>query len=96
MFVAVFGAVARVLRIGDITDQVEACRRVFASDRRWTVVRCSKIEKGPSEGLPVRARLVGDPVLKRNRTRRIDFARFMLAAVANDRLIREAPAISGV
>ncbi|MDE2410197.1 MAG: NAD(P)H-binding protein [Sphingomonadales bacterium] len=95
MFVAAFGVVAQALRIGDIADQVEACRRIFASARRWTVVRCSAIEEGPGEGLPVWARHVGDPVLKRNRTRRIDFARFMLAAVSDDTLIREAPAISG-
>ncbi len=33
--------------------QVEACRRVFASDTRWTVVRGSDLEEGESQGLPV-------------------------------------------
>ena len=94
-FVRVFGAVARFARFADINDQVEACRRVFASDRRWTVVRGSDLEEGESQGLPVWSRHVGDPILKSNRTRRIDFALFMVAALENDALIQEAPAIVG-
>ena len=90
-----FGAVARFARFADINDQVEACRRVFASDRRWTVVRGSDLEEGESQGLPVWSRHVGDPILKSNRTRRIDFALFMVAALENDALIQEAPAIVG-
>lgn len=95
LFVAVFGKVARWLRFADLGDQVEACRRVFASDGLWTVVRCSDVEEGPSEGLPVWSRHVGDPVLARNLTRRVDFALFMVEALTNDELIQEAPAISG-
>src|SRR5437773_6849994 len=34
-----FGPLARLARFADLDDQVEACRRVFASDTRWTVVR---------------------------------------------------------
>jgi hypothetical protein len=34
-------------------------------------------------------------VLKSNRTRRVDFALFMVDALTNDKLIREAPAIVG-
>ena len=34
-----FGFVGRLFRVVDIDDQVEACRRVFASDTRWTVVQ---------------------------------------------------------
>jgi LuxR family transcriptional regulator, maltose regulon positive regulatory protein len=30
----------------DLDDQVEACRRVFASNTRWTVVRGSDLEEG--------------------------------------------------
>jgi NAD(P)-dependent dehydrogenase (short-subunit alcohol dehydrogenase family) len=37
--VKVFGPLARLARFADLDDQVEACRRVFASDTRWTVVR---------------------------------------------------------
>ena len=76
-----------------MNDQVEATRRVFASDTRWTVVRGSELEEGPSQGLPVWSRHVGDPILKSNRTRRIDFALFMVDALENDELIHEAPAI---
>ena len=85
----------RLLRVVDINDQVEACRRVFASDTRWTVVRGSDLEKGESQGLPVWSRHVGDPILKSNITRRVDFALFMVEALENDELIHEAPAIVG-
>ena len=30
----------------DLDDQVEACRRIFASDTRWTLVRASDLEEG--------------------------------------------------
>jgi hypothetical protein len=93
--VAVFGPVARLLRVADLDDQVEACRRIFASDTRWTVVRGSDLEEGESEGLPVWSRHVGDPLLESNRTRRIDFALFMVDALTNDELVHEAPAIVG-
>ena len=85
----------RLLRVVDINDQVEACRRVFASDTRWTVVRGSDLEKGESQGLPVWSRHVGDPILKSNITRRVDFALFIVEALENDELIHEAPAIVG-
>ncbi len=85
----------RLTRIVDIDDQVEACRRVFASDTRWTVVRGSDLEEGPSQGLPVWSRHVGDPLLASNMTRRVDYALFMVAALENDELVHEAPAIVG-
>lgn len=87
------GWVARVLRFVDIDDQVEACRRIFSSNTNWTVVRGSDLEEGESEGLPVWSRHVGDPALESNRTRRVDFALFMVDALTNDSLIHEAPAI---
>jgi uncharacterized protein YbjT (DUF2867 family) len=93
--VAVFGPLARLVRFADLDDQVEACRRIFASDTRWTVVRGSDLEEGESQGLPVWARHVGDPILASNLTRRIDFALFMVAALENDALVHEAPAIVG-
>jgi hypothetical protein len=93
--VAVMGFVGRLLRVADVDDQVEACRRIFASDTRWTVVRGSDLEEGESEGLPVWSRHVGDPVLASNRTRRIDFALFMVEALRNDELVHEVPAIVG-
>ncbi|UCE32612.1 MAG: NAD(P)H-binding protein [Burkholderiales bacterium] len=93
LFVAVFGPLARLFRFADLEDQVEACRRVFASETAWTVVRWSDLEEGESEGLPVWSRHVGDPVLASNLTRRTDFALFMVHALTDDSLIREAPAI---
>jgi len=92
-FVAAFGRVARLLRFADIDDQVEATRRVFASDTRWTVVRGSDLEEGESEGLPVWSEHVGDPILASNRTRRVDFALFMVEALSDDELVHRAPAI---
>ena len=91
----VFGFLARLVRVADLDDQVEACRRVFASDTRWTVVRGSDLEEGESQGLPVWSRHVGDPVLASNLTRRVDFALFMVVALEDDALVREAPAIVG-
>jgi len=85
----------RLARAVEIDDQVEACRRIFASDRRWTVVRGSDLEEGESQGLPVWSHHVGDPVLASNLTRRVDFALFMVAALTDDTLVREAPAIVG-
>jgi hypothetical protein len=85
----------RFTHIVDIDDQVEACRRVFASDTRWTVVRGSDLEEGESQGLPVWSRHVGDPILASNITRRVDYALFMVEALQNDVLIHEAPAIVG-
>jgi hypothetical protein len=93
--VKIAGPLARLARFADLDDQVEACRRVFASDTRWTVVRGSDLEEGESQGLPVWSRHVGDPILESNLTRRVDFALFMVDALENDELIHEAPAIVG-
>jgi len=94
-FVATATWVASLLRVVDLNDQVEACRRIFASDTHWTVVRGSDLEEGESQGLPVWSLHAGDPVLKSNLTRRIDFALFMVDALTNDELVRQAPAIVG-
>ncbi|MGD2161704.1 MAG: NAD(P)H-binding protein [Anaerolineales bacterium] len=89
------GFIGKLFRLVDIGDQVEACRRIFASDTLWTVVRGSDLEEGESQGLPVWSRHVGDPILESNMTRRVDFALFMVSALENDALIHEAPAIVG-
>jgi len=81
------------LRLVDIDDQIEACDRIFRSDTRWSVVRGSALEEGESRGLPVWSSHVGDPILASNRTRRIDFALFMVDALTNDELVQQAPAI---
>ena len=93
--VSAFGWLVRLARFAELDDQVEACRRIFASDTRWTVVRGSDLEEGESQGLPVWSRHVGDPILESNITRRVDFALFMVEALENDELVQEAPAIVG-
>lgn len=93
--VKVAGWIARLFRLVELDDQVEACRRIFESETKWTLVRGSDLEEGESQGLPAWSRHVGDPILESNLTRRIDFALFMVDALTNDALIREAPAIVG-
>lgn len=88
-----FGRLARLTRMADINDHVRAARLIFASDRDWILVRASDLEDGDSEGLPVWAPHVGDPVLRSNRTRRTDFALFMVNALTDDSLIHQAPAL---
>jgi hypothetical protein len=85
----------RIIPFVDLDDQVEACRRIFASNTRWTVVRGSDLEEGETQGLPVWSRHVGDPILASNKTRRVDYALFIVEALRNDALIHEAPAIVG-
>jgi hypothetical protein len=48
-FVNIAGRLARLARMVDLDDQVEACRRVIASDTQWTVVRGSDLEEGQSQ-----------------------------------------------
>jgi len=91
--VNVAGRLARLARVIDLDDQVDAARRIFASDTRWTVVRGSRLEEGAGQGLPVWSRHVGDPILDSDMTRRVDFALFMVAALDDDDLVHEAPAI---
>jgi NAD(P)H-binding len=43
-FARVFGWIARFLHFADLDDQVEACRRIFASAAKWTVVRGSDLK----------------------------------------------------
>lgn len=95
VLVTIFGWLARMVRFADLKDQVEACNRIFSSDKKWTIVRGSDLEEGESQGLPVWSEHVGDPVLASNLTRRIDFALFMVEALANDALIHKSPAIVG-
>lgn len=91
----VFGVIGRFFRAIELDDQVEACDRIFKSDTKWTVVRGSDLKEGESQGLPVWSHHVQDPILESNKTRRIDFALFMVDALTNDNLIQEAPAIVG-
>ena len=93
--VNVGGGLARLLRVAELDDQVEACRRIFASGTEWTVVRGSDLEEGESQGLPVWSQHAGDAILASNMTRRVDFALFMVDALGNNALIHQAPAIVG-
>ena len=95
VFEALVSWIGPLIRLVDLNDQIKAARLIFASDRLWTVVRGSDLEEGPSDGLPVWARHVGDLVLASNLTKRTDFALFMVHALTDDRLIHEAPAIVG-
>ena len=94
-FLKAFSRLGKFFRMIEIDDQVEACRRIFESDSKWTVVRGSSLAEGESQGLPVWSKHVGDPILKSDLTRRVDFALFMVEAIRNDELIHEAPAIVG-
>jgi hypothetical protein len=89
------GRLAKLAGKIDLDDQVEACRRIFASQTLWTLVRASDLEEGASQGLPVWSQHVGDPILKSNTTRRIDFGLFMVDALTNSTLVHQAPAIVG-
>ena len=85
----------RLTGTANLADYKRAATLVYGSDRDWTVVRAADLEDGASEGLPVWALHVGDPLLKSNRVRRTDFALFMVHALTNPTLVREAPAIVG-
>lgn len=90
-----FARFLRFTRLIDLDDQYRAADLIFNSDTRWTLVRGSDLEEGPSQGLPVWSRHVGDPILASNMTRRTDYALFMVTAIEDDTLVREAPAING-
>jgi len=93
--VRLFSWIGKLFRVVEIEDQQKACDLIFASDTQWTVVRGSDLEEGESQGLPVWSSHVGDPILKSNMTRRVDFALFMLEALENSELIHQSPAIVG-
>jgi len=89
------GWIGKIFHLVEIKDQEKACELIFASGTKWTVVRGSDLEEGESQGLPVWSDHVGDPILKSNITRRVDFALFMVEALENDKLIHKSPAIVG-
>ncbi|WP_235031051.1 hypothetical protein [Nonomuraea solani] len=63
----------------------------------WKVKALVKVagERPGGRRQPGPARHVGDPILESNRTRRIDFALFMVEALDNDELVHRAPAMVG-
>ena len=58
-------------------------------------MRAADLEEVESEGLPFWAPHVGDSVLASNRVRRTDFALFMVHALTDPTLSRQAPSIVG-
>jgi len=58
-------------------------------------MRVCVVEASGKLGQYVWSRHVGDAILESNLTRRVDFALFMVAALENDELVHEAPAIVG-
>ena len=94
ILVKVATKIFRLLRVVDFDDQVEACKRVFTSNTRWTVVRAGSVKEGGSRGMPIWGKRVGGPISATSATLRVDFSRFMVAALENDELIHEAPAIA--
>lgn len=64
-----------------------------ALDRGYEVVGVCR--ERSAEKLDAWSRHVGDPILESNRTRRVDFALFMVEALENEELVHEAPAIVG-
>ena len=47
--VAIFGALGKLFRLVEVSDQEEACRRIFNSRTRWTGVRGRDREEGESK-----------------------------------------------
>ena len=41
-----FGWIGKITRMVDLNDQVDATRKIFESDKKWTVVRGSDLEEG--------------------------------------------------
>ena len=85
ILVKVAGWFARLIRVVELEDQVEACKRIFARETKWTVVCGSDLEEGDSQGLPVWSQHVGDAILKSNITRRTDFGEDAATCIATSR-----------
>lgn len=66
-------------------------RQRYPMDRRPG----ERSREGESQGMPAWSRHVVDGLLESNITRRVDFARFIVAAIQNHELIHEPPAIVG-
>ena len=82
-----------LLGAADASDMLDSTELIYASDTRWTVVRAPWLTKGESQGTPVTGSL-GDPILSAQEVRRVDFAKFMVAALEDDSLVQQAPSIA--
>jgi len=85
--------IAWVLNVANISDMLASTELIYASTTRWTVVRAPWLTEGESQGMPVTSAL-GDPVVSANEVRRVDFAKYMVAALEDESLVRQAPAIA--
>jgi hypothetical protein len=87
---------AEAAGVAVIAEAVAGCDGVLTVLVPWGVQQyATGTAQAVLDHTPAGARLVGDPVLASNKTRRVDFAHFMVAALEDDALIGEAPAIVG-
>lgn len=87
------GGIAWLLGVANVSDMLAATELIYASPARWTVVRGPWLKEGPSQGMPVAGSL-GDPKVAAKEVRRVDFAKFMVAALEDDALVHQAPVIA--
>lgn len=88
-----FGGIAWLFGLANISDMLASTELIYASQTRWTVVRGPWLKKGESQGMPVTGSLGGATVAAKE-VRRVDFAKFMVAALEDDSLVRQAPVIA--
>lgn len=93
MMLTVLGGIAAALGVANISNMLAATDRIYASPGRWTVVRAPWLTEGESQGLPVLGSL-RDKSAGARAIRRVDFAKFMVAALEDDSLVRQAPVIA--
>lgn len=87
------GAIAWLLGLANVSDMLASTELIYASPTRWTVVRGPWLKEGESQGMPVAGSL-RDGKLAANEVRRVDFAKFMVAALEDDSLVQKAPVIA--
>ena len=90
---ALGGGIAWLLGVANVSNMRASTELIYASDTRWTVVRAPWLKRGESQGMPVVGSL-GDPIVSAQEVRRVDFAKFMVAALEDDSLVGKAPAIA--
>lgn len=91
---AFFGGIAGLFGLASVPNMIASTELVYASKTRWTVVRAPWLKKGESQGMPIFADHLGDPRVAAKEVRRVDFAKFMVAALEDDALIGRAPVIA--
>ena len=77
----------------DMSDQERAADMIFKSDANWTVVRGVWLEEGESEGIPVYADHMQEPVLNSGKLRRVDYCKFLVECLRAPSLIHQAPIV---